>query len=141
LWVTTHAEDFALGFLGLVGNPKAVGDAFHITTDEVLTWNQIYETIAGALGVKANIVHVASDLLVKVSPALTGPLLGDKTWSVIFDNSKIKELVPGFQAAIPFREGIRRTVAWFDADKSRQRVDPAINAEMDRILAACSART
>jgi nucleoside-diphosphate-sugar epimerase len=139
LWVTTHAEDFARGFLGLVGNPKAIGDAFHITTDEVLTWNQVYETIADALGVKANIVHIASDLLVKISPELTGPLLGDKSWSVVFDNTKIKEFVPGFQAVIPFREGIRRTVAWFDADPTRRRVDPSINAELDRILSLCSA--
>lgn len=132
----THAEDFAKGFLGLVGNPQARGEAFHITSDEVLTWNQIYETIADALGVKANIVHLASDFIARVSPSLTGPLLGDKTWSAIFDNSKIKAFVPGFQAAIPFREGIRRTLAWFDADKSRQRVDEAVNAELDRILAA-----
>ena len=136
LWVVTHAEDFAKGFLGLVGNPQARGEAFHITSDEVLTWNQIYETIADALGVKANIVHLASDFIARVSPSLTGPLLGDKTWSAIFDNSKIKAFVPGFQAAIPFREGIRRTLAWFDADKSRQRVDEAVNAELDRILAA-----
>jgi nucleoside-diphosphate-sugar epimerase len=140
LWVTTHAEDFARGFLGLLGNPQAVGNAFHITTDEVLTWNQIYETIADALGVKANWVHIASELLARVAPQLSASLLGDKCWSVVFDNSKIKEFVPGFQAVIPFREGIRRTVAWFDADKSRQRVDPAINAEMDRILAVCSTK-
>ena len=77
---------------------------------------------------------------VKVAPELAGPLLGDKTWSVVFDNTKIKEFVPGFQAVIPFREGIRRTVAWFEADKSRQRVDPAINAQLDRILAACGGK-
>jgi nucleoside-diphosphate-sugar epimerase len=140
LWVVTHAEDFARGFLGLVGNPLAVGDAFHITTDEVQTWNQIYETIADALGVKPNIVHIATELITKVAPQLTGSLLGDKAWSVVFDNTKIKEYVPGFQAVIPFREGIRRTVAWFEADKSRQRVDPAMNAELDRILAACSVK-
>ena len=141
LWVTTHAEDFARGFLGLLGNPHAIGDAFHITTDEVLTWNQIYEGIADALGVKANMVHIASETLVKVAPALAGPLLGDKSWSVVFDNTKIKEFVPGFQAVIPFREGIHRTVAWFEADKSRQRVDPAVNAELDRILSACGSKT
>jgi nucleoside-diphosphate-sugar epimerase len=135
LWVTTHADDFAKGFLGLIGNPKGVGEVFHITTDEVLTWNQIYETIADALGVKANIVHIASETLVKAARELAGPLLGDKSWSVVFDNSKIKEFVPGFQALIPFHEGIRRTVAWFDADKSRQRVEAGVNAEMDRILA------
>lgn len=140
LWVVTHAEDFAKGFLGLVGNAQAMGEAFHITSDEVLTWNQIYETIADALEVKANIVHLASDFIARVSPSLTGPLLGDKTWSAIFDNSKIKGFVPGFQAVIPFREGIRRTLAWFDADKSRQRVDEVVNAELDRILAAYAAK-
>lgn len=140
LWVVTHAEDFARGFLGLVGNTQALGEAFHITSDEVLTWNQIYETIADALGVKANIVHLASDFITRISPPLTGPLLGDKTWSAVFDNRKIKAFVPGFQAVIPFREGIRRTLAWFDADKSRQRVDEAVNAELDRILAAYAAK-
>ena len=140
LWVVTHAEDFAKGFLGLVGNTQAMGEAFHITSDEVLTWNQIYETIADALGVKANIVHLASDFIARVSPSLTGPLLGDKTWSAIFDNSKIKAFVPGFQAVIPFREGIRRTLAWFDADKNRQRVDEVVNAELDCILAAYAAK-
>ena len=139
LWVVTHAEDFARGFLGLVGNAQALGEAFHITSDEVLTWNQIYETIADALGVKANLVHLASDFIARVSPPLTGPLLGDKTWSVVFDNSKIKAFVPGFQAVIPFREGIRRTLAWFDADKTRQRVDETVNAELDRILAVYAA--
>ena len=140
LWFVTHAEDFARGFLGLVGNTQAMGEAFHITSDEVLTWNQIYETIADALGVKANIVHLASDFIARISPPLTGPLLGDKTWSAVFDNSKIKAYVPGFQAVIPFREGIRRTLAWFDADKNRQRVDEVVNAELDRILAAYAAK-
>jgi len=139
LWVVTHAEDFARGILGLLGNLHAAGDAFHITTDEVLTWNQIYETIADALGVKPKIVHIATDLLARVAPQLSATLVGDKAWSVVFDNTKIKEFVPGYQAVIPFRQGIRRTVAWFEADKARQRVDPAINAEMDRILAACAA--
>ncbi|MFZ0829452.1 MAG: SDR family oxidoreductase [Verrucomicrobiia bacterium] len=141
LWVVTHAEDFAKGFLGLVGNAQALGEAFHITSDEVLTWNQIYETIADALGVKANLIHMASDFIARVSPPLTGPLLGDKAWSVVFDNRKIKEFVPGFQAVIPFRDGISRTLAWFDADKSRQRVDESVNAELDRVLAAYDGRT
>jgi len=136
LWVVTHAEDFGRGFLKLVGNGRAVGHAFHITSDEVLTWNQIYETIADALGVEADIVHISSDFIARVAPSHAGSLLGDKTWSAIFDNSKIKIFAPGFRAVIPFREGIRRTLAWFDADKKRQRVDDAVNAEMDRILAA-----
>jgi nucleoside-diphosphate-sugar epimerase len=136
LWVMTHAEDFGRGFVGLLGNPQAIGHAFHITSDEVLTWNQIYQTIAAALGVEANIVHIPSDFIAQQVPELAGSLLGDKSWSVVFDNRKIKTFVPGFQAVIPFHAGIRRTVAWFDADKRRRRVDPAVNAEMDRILKA-----
>ncbi len=136
LWVVTHAEDFARGFVGLLGNPQALGHAFHITSDEVLTWNQIYETIAGALGVEARIVHIPSDFIARVAPELGAGLLGDKAWSVVFDNSKIREFVPGFRAVIPFRDGIRRTLRWFAADEKRQRVDAGVNAEMDRILAA-----
>jgi len=136
LWVVTHAEDFGRGFLGLLGNGRALGHAFHITSDEVLTWNQIYETIADALGVKADIVHISSDFIARVAPALAGSLLGDKAWSVQFDNSKIRAFVPEFRATIPFRKGIRRTLAWFAADAARRRIDGAVNAEMDRILAA-----
>ncbi len=136
LWVVTHAEDFARGFLGLLGHTQALGQAFHITSDEVLTWNQIYQTIAQALGVEAKIVHIASDFIAQVSPGMYGSLLGDKSWSAVFDNSKIKAFVPGFQARIPFREGVRRTLAWFDADPARKRLDAAVNAEMDHILAA-----
>jgi nucleoside-diphosphate-sugar epimerase len=134
LWVVTHSEDFGRGFLGLLGNPKALGHAFHITSDEVLTWNEIYRTIADALGVEAKIVHISSEFIARVAPQLSGSLLGDKTWSAVFDNSKIKSFVPGFQASIPFRDGIRRTLAWFAADQKRQRVDEAVNAEMDLIL-------
>jgi nucleoside-diphosphate-sugar epimerase len=141
LWVVTHAEDFARGFIGLLGNEHTAGHAFHITSDEVLTWNQIYVTIADALGVKANIVHIPSDFIAKVAPDLGAGLLGDKTWSVAFDNSKIKAFVPGFLATIPFRKGIRRTLDWFAADVRRQRVDAGVNAEMDRILAAYGGQT
>lgn len=136
LWVVTHSEDFAKGFIGLLGNTKAIGHAFHITSDEVLTWNQIYETIADALGVKANIIHISSDFIVKVAPQMTGSLLGDKSWSAVFDNSKIKLWVPGFQATTPFHEGIQRTLQWFDEDERRKRVDEAVNREMDRIIDA-----
>jgi nucleoside-diphosphate-sugar epimerase len=134
LWVVTHAEDFGRGLLGLLGNWRALGHAFHITSDEVLTWDQIYRTIAEALGVEAQIVHISSDFIARVAPQMAGGLLGDKTWSAVFDNSKIKAFVPGFQATIPFREGIRRTLAWFAADAQRQRIDETVNAEMDRIL-------
>jgi nucleoside-diphosphate-sugar epimerase len=134
LWVVTHADDFGRGFLGLLGNGQALGHAFHITSDEVLTWDQIYQTIAEALGVEAKIVHIPSDFIARVAPQLAGSLLGDKTWSAVFDNSKIKTFVPGFQANIPFRDGIRRTLAWFAADEKRRYIDAAVNAEMDHIL-------
>ena len=136
LWVATHAEDFARGFLGLLGNARAVGEAFHITTDEVLTWNQIYGTIAEALGVEAQIVHIPSDFIVSEAPQMSGSLLGDKTWSVVFDNSKVKAFVPGFEATIPLQSGIARTLEWFAEDERRRSVDAAVNAEMDRILEA-----
>ncbi len=135
-WVVTHADDFGRGFLGLRGNGRALGHAVHITSDEVLTWDQIYQTIAEALGVEAKIVHIPSDFIARVAPQLAGSLLGDKTWSAVFDNSKIKAFVPGFQATIPFRDGIRRTLAWFAADERRRRIDETVNAEMDRILKA-----
>jgi len=134
LWVNTHAEDFAKGFLGLLGNDKAIGQAFHITSDEVLSWNQIYLTIAEELGVDANIIHIPSDFIVKVAPQYTGTLLGDKSWSVAFDNSKIKSFVPGFQCTISFREGVRRALRWFSEDVKRQQIDENVNREMDLIL-------
>jgi nucleoside-diphosphate-sugar epimerase len=139
LWVVTHADDFGRGFLGLVGNWQALGHAFHITTDEVITWNQLYETIADAVGVAPKIVHITSEAIAAAMPEMTGGLLGDKSWSVVFDNTKIKTFVPTYQAVIPFREGIRRTLAWFEADPSRQRVDETVNQEMDQILEVCAA--
>ncbi len=136
LWTVTHVDDFALGFAGLLGNPRAIGHAFHITSDESLTWNQIYGTIAEALGVTPNFVHIPSDFIARVSPQIGAGLLGDKAHSVLFDNTKIKTFVPEYRATIPFHLGIRRTLAWYDADPARKQVDPAVNAEMDRILAA-----
>lgn len=138
LWVNTHAEDFAKGFLGLLGNDKAIGEAFHITSDEVLTWNQIYQTIADGLGVKANIIHIPTDFIVNVVPQMKGGLLGDKSWSVVFDNSKVKSFVPEFRATIPFSEGIRRTIEWFAADEKRRKFDKNVNREMDMIIHAYS---
>jgi nucleoside-diphosphate-sugar epimerase len=134
LWVVTHADDLARGLVGLLGNGRALGEAFHITSDEVLTWNQIYQGIGEALGVEAKIVHVPSDLVARAAPNLAGSLLGDKTWSVVFDNSKIRDLVPHFQATVAFRDGIRRTLDWFAADEKRRIADAGVNEEMDRIL-------
>lgn len=141
LWTLTHSEDFARGLLGLLGSPEALGQAFHITSDEVLTWERIYRTIAEALGVEANIVHVPSDFIARVVPRLAGTLHGDKKWSAVFDNGKVKRFVPGFRAAIPFREGIRRTLEWFEADERRRRVDESLNNEIEQILSAYGART
>lgn len=136
LWVNTHAEDFAKGFLRLLGNEKTIGQAFHITSDEVLNWNQIYQTIADVLGVEAKIVHIPTDFIIKEVPRLTGDLLGDKTWSVVFDNSRIKSFVPEFQATISFREGMYRALEWFAADERRRRIDENVNQEIDHIIQA-----
>lgn len=140
LWVLTHSDDFAKGFVGLLGNEQAIGQAFHITSDEVLTWNQIYTIIADAVGVAPKLVHIPSDFIAQHAPETGAGLIGDKSWSVIFDNTKIKTFVPGYQATITFREGIRRTLAWYHADHQRCWIDAAVNEEMDRLLAAYGSR-
>jgi nucleoside-diphosphate-sugar epimerase len=136
LWTVTHADDFARGFNGLLGLPAARGHAFHITSDEVLTWNQIYSTLAEAAGVAPNLVHIPVDFLAKLSDWERSNLLGDKAHSAVFDNSKIKRFVPGFQAIIPWHVGVRRTLAWFEADPARQIIKPEINQTLDHYLAA-----
>ena len=137
LWTITHNTDFAEGLVGLFGNPATHGHAFHITSDEVLTWNQIFQQAARAAGVTApRLVHIPSDSLVACVPAVEGTLLGDKAVSAVFDNSKIKRFVPGFLARTRFSEGIRRTVAWFDADPARRQIDPATNDRWDRLVVA-----
>ena len=136
LWTLTHAEDFAIGFTGLLGHQQAIGHAFHITSDEILTWNQIYNTVADAAGAKANIVHIASDFICKIDPSNEGNLIGDKSVSAIFDNSKIKSFVPEFKAVIPFSEGIKRTLNWFEADPKRKIINEETNKMMDRIINA-----
>jgi nucleoside-diphosphate-sugar epimerase len=136
LWTVTHAEDFAKGFIGLLGHPQAIGEAFHITSDEILTWNQIYQTVASAVGHEASLVHIPSDFISACDESFRGGLLGDKANSVIFDNSKIKRMVPAFTATIPFHLGIRRTLAWFEADPARQIVKKETNDLMDRIIAS-----
>jgi nucleoside-diphosphate-sugar epimerase len=136
LWTITHADDFAAGFLGLLGHQEAIGHAFHITSDEVLTWDQIYHALADAVGRAPNIVHIPSDFLARFDEQLRGTLLGDKSHSVIFDNTKIKRFVPGFSARIPFRVGIKRTLDWFEADRGRMVVKQSTHAFIDGILAA-----
>jgi nucleoside-diphosphate-sugar epimerase len=139
LWVLTHHSDFARGFIGLLGNPQAIGQAFHITSDQVLTWNQIFETLAHAAGTVARIVHVPSDTIAAFDPDWGAGLLGDKAHSMIFDNTKIKRLVPDFAARIPFSWGAQEMLAWFDADPARQVVDPTLDGLMDRIIQAYQA--
>jgi nucleoside-diphosphate-sugar epimerase len=136
LWTLTHADDFARAFLGLCGNPRAIGHAFHVTSDEWLTWDQILRLVGRAAGAEPNLVHVPSEFIAKLDPDTGAGLLGDKSWCALFDNTKIKSFVPGWQAEIPFAEGIKRTVAWFDADKSRQAVDAKANERVDEILRA-----
>jgi nucleoside-diphosphate-sugar epimerase len=136
LWVVTHNSDFAQGLVGLLGSSQAIGHAFHITSDEVLTWDQIYTLTARAAGVEPRIVHIASDFLGACLPDLIGSLTGDKSSSVVFDNSKIKRFVPGYCARVPFAEGVKRTIAWFDAAPERRIVDEQANAAWDKIIAA-----
>ncbi len=137
LWTITHNTDFAAGLIGLFGQTAALGEAFHITSDEVLTWNRIFALTAEAAGVTApKLVHIASDFLIACVPAVEGTLLGDKAVSAVFDNSKIKRFVPGFAAKTRFADGIRRTIAWFDADPARKIVDATTNERWDKLVAA-----
>jgi nucleoside-diphosphate-sugar epimerase len=136
LWTLTHAEDFSKGFNGLLGHPQSIGHAIQITSDEVLTWNQIYQIVADTAGAELNAVHISSDLITRLAPGEKDGLWGDKSHCAIFDNSKIKSLVPTYQATIPFREGFKRTLEWFEADPERMVVNPDTNAMMDRIIGA-----
>lgn len=139
LWTLTWNEDFAKGFIGFLGNPKAIGEAFQIMSDESLTWNQIYECAAQALGTTARLYYVASDFLAAVCPVdydLEGNLIGDKAATVIFDCTKLKRAVPGFQATTRFDEGVRRCVAYLLAHPELQVDDPEFDAWCDRVIAA-----
>jgi nucleoside-diphosphate-sugar epimerase len=133
LWTLTHTDDFAKGFVGLLGSAQAIGESFHITSDEVLTWNQIHELLAAAAGAEARIVHVTSEAILAADETWGRSLLGDKAHSMVFDNSKLRRVVPGYVATIPFSHGAREIVAWHDADPARRRVDPGIDALLDRL--------
>jgi nucleoside-diphosphate-sugar epimerase len=136
-WTLTAASDFAVGLAGLVGNEKALGQAFHITGDEVLTWNQIYAEIADSVGAKSpQIVKVPTDFICKIAPELTGNLKGDKAHPGVFDNSKIKRFVPEFQTRKPFRVGVRESVAWLHAHPDQQNLSPKVDEMIDSVIAA-----
>jgi len=136
LWTLTHSSDFAKGFVGLLGSSRAIGEAYHITSDEWLTWNQIHEILAAAVGVQPRLVHVPSDLIAAYDPIWGESLLGDKAHSFILDNSKIKRVVPDFVCTTPFSRGAEEIIAWHRADPARQKVDENFNAICERILSA-----
>jgi nucleoside-diphosphate-sugar epimerase len=137
LWTMTHNTDFARAFTGLVGNIHALGEAVQITSDETLCWNQVYLAIARALQKPLRAVHVASEFLAAASDYdFTGGLIGDKANSVVFDNTKLKRLVPGFCARVRFDQGIRETVDYILTHKECQREDPDFDAWCDRVIAA-----
>lgn len=135
LWTLTHHEDFARGFVPLLGDPRALGEAFHITSDDVLTWNQIIRALGAAAGVEPRVVHVPSDAIAAADPEWGAGLLGDKAHSMVFDTTKLRRLVPEFTTSTRFEQGAREIVAWHDADPARRRVDARMDAVMDDLVA------
>ena len=136
IWTLTHQRDFAVGLVGLLGLPAAVGESVHITGDELLTWDLIAHQLAAAAGVEASIVHIASERIARAIPEWREPLLGDWSHSEIYDNSKIKRLVPEFVATTPFARGAHEIVEWYDADESRRVVDEDLDRRIDLLVAA-----
>lgn len=136
LWVLTWSADFAKGLVGILGNQQAIGEAFQITSNEVLSWNQIHLEVYQALGLEPSIIHIPSDLIAMYHPHSLGSLIGDKANSVVFDNSKIKRFVPDYACEVSWAEGVRRSLAWFQAHPEFQTIDDEINVVWDRIIAA-----
>ncbi len=136
LWQITHAADFARGFVGLLAHPSALGQDFNITTDEVLNWNTILSTQASILGVTPHLIHIPSDFIARFDPVRAEGLYGDKTHSIVVDNSKLKSVVPDYRPSISLVEGLTQTIAWFRQDPARQTIDPVYNATADKIITA-----
>ena len=137
LWTMTHNSDFAKGFIGLMGNPHAIGEAFQITNDETLTWNQIYKSVADCLGVEFKPYYVSSEFLAKCSNYdYTGSLIGDKANSVVFDNSKLKKAVPGLNINVRFEQGIKMTLDYIKDHGECQKEDPEFDAWCDKVIQA-----
>ncbi len=134
LWTLTHHTDFARGFVPLLGDPQALGQTYHITSDEILTWNQIYQTMAKVAGVEANLCHLPSETILRYDQEWGEGLLGDKAYSMVFDNSKIKDLTPSFQAQVSFAQGAQEILTWFQSDKQHQTIDPHLDAKMERMI-------
>jgi len=135
LWTLTHHEDFARGMVPLLGNPRTLGEAFHITSDDAPTWDQIVRALAAAAGVEPRIVHVPSDAIAAADPEWGAGLLGDKAHSMVFDTTKLRRLVPEFATTIRFEQGAREIVDWHDADPARRVVDARMDALMDDLVA------
>ncbi len=137
LWVLTHHRDFAKAFVGLLGDHRTLGETYHITSDEVLTWNQIFRIVARAAGVEdPELVHVPSEVINAYDANWGAGLLGDKTHSVIFDNTKVKRIVPDYVATIPFVQGAQEIIDWYDADPARQQIDEDWDRLLDEIVTA-----
>ena len=133
-WTLTHSDDFAVGFVGLLGRPEAIGNAYTITSDSAPTWNQVYEWLARAAGARARLVHVASETIAKAVPELGPGLVGDKAHSMVFDTSKLRALVPEFTTTIPYSVGAERAIAWFDAHQEAQVVDRELDIRFDELI-------
>jgi nucleoside-diphosphate-sugar epimerase len=136
LWVLTWNADFAKGLVGLLGNQKAIGEAFQITSDQVLSWDQIHLETYQALGLEPNLVHIPSDLIAAYWAHATGSLIGDKSNSVVFDNSKIKRFVPDFVCDVDWAEGVRRSLAWFEAHPEFQTIEHEMNSLWDQMISS-----
>jgi nucleoside-diphosphate-sugar epimerase len=136
LWTMTHQRDFAVGLVGVLGNQSTIGQSYHITSDELLSWNQIYSMVAQAAGAEPLLVHVPSELIARYDPEWGASLLGDKAHSMIFDNRKIRSLLPEFKPSIPFQQGAQEIVAWYDEEASRRMIDPHNDLVQDQLIAA-----
>lgn len=134
IWTLTHHRDFAVGLVGLLGNPNALGEAFHITSDEWLSWNSIFLTLASAMNIKPRLVHIPSEIIAKYDRETGDSLLGDKAHSMIFDNSKIRKAVPDFNPCISFAEGAKEIVKWHEDHAGRLKTDDRINHYMDKLI-------
>ena len=140
-WTLTAASDFAVGLAGLVGNSPAIGETFHLTSDEVLTWNQIVAEIAEAMGaLSPQVVKVPTDFICGLAPQMIGSLKGDKAHPGVFDNSKIKAFVPDFKCRKPFRTGVRESVEWLRSHPEFQNLSPKVEALCDQVIAAWQQR-
>jgi nucleoside-diphosphate-sugar epimerase len=134
IWTLTHNTDFAKGLIGLFGQAGAIGEDFHITSDESLSWNQIHALVGEAAGVVPEIIHVPTEAIIASDPSEEGSLWGDKSHCAVFDNAKLRSLVPEYEATVPLAAGVRESVAWLDAEESRRQIDDEANARWDRLV-------